>query len=797
MRISYILKQVITNNPVLCWATSTVHGLASVTTLSLFTAETRHMHVKRFLKQSYLFVSHPLFQALLLTFFGWVVLFPKLTNQLALFSIGCRKMIRRIINSTFKVFKKTNRLRTKIHWRVVLSAATLTTVTISGVFVFGLIYERVLKDLPHPNTLSSRPVEATTKIFDRNGQLLYKIFDTQNRTPVSLSTIPPYVIEATLAVEDRHFYTHTGLSLKGILRALQINLNSDQTPGGSTITQQLIKNALLSKDKTIERKVKEAMLALMVETYYTKDEILEMYFNEVGYGGPTYGIEEAAQYYFNKSVTQLTLGEAALIAGLPVAPSTYSPYGAHPEKSIERQAHVLRRMVEDGYITLSQAQTALNRPLTFATPTNDIKAPHFVMYAKSQLELALGQQNIERAGLNVTTSLDGEIQELAQKTVNDHLKKLASLGVGNAAALITKPETGEVIAMVGSSNYFDIANDGQVNVTLRPRQPGSSIKPLTYAAALERGLTPATIIEDTPVTYSIPGSKDYKPVNYDGKFHGKVTLRNALANSYNVPAVKTLDQLGVSTLVNKARDMGITTWDDSSRFGLSLALGAGEVKMVDMAVAYGAFANGGYRADLNPIMRVTNHQGETLQSNPCLQASQSELEQCKKRLVVNPAVAFVISDILSDNVARSSAFGRNSVLNIPQHQVAVKTGTTNNLRDNWTFGYTKDYLVATWVGNNNNAPMSRIASGITGASAIWHDIMVALLVDKAPQAFTPPNNLVKMSVCPLSPSGVCTACAQPKEEYFIKGFEPQKPCGTTLIGSNEHMESKEKVGTAL
>jgi 1A family penicillin-binding protein len=733
--------------------------------------------------------------------FGWLTLISWLISKGALTHKKLRKTIRRLLvlptKKTLRVFKMSMGLPKKIRWRVLFSAASLTGVVVLSAFAVGVVYERVLKDLPHPNTLSSRQVEATTKIFDRNGQLLYKIYDTQNRTPVALHQIPPYLVQATLAVEDRQFYTHAGLSLKGILRALQINLQSDETPGGSTITQQLIKNALLNKDKTMERKVKEAILALMVETYYTKDEILEMYFNEVGYGGPTYGIEEASQYYFNKSVTQLSLGEAALLAGLPVAPSTYSPYGAHPEKSIERQAHVLRRMVEDGYITLAQAQGALTHPLAFATPTNDIKAPHFVMYARSQLELALGEQNIERAGLSVTTSLDGEIQELAQKTVNDHLQKLGSLGVSNAAALITNPETGEVIAMVGSGNYFDISNDGQVNVTLRPRQPGSSIKPITYAAALERGLTPATIIEDTPVTYSIPGSKDYKPVNYDGKFHGKVTLRNALANSYNVPAVKTLDQLGVSTLVNKARDMGITTWEDSSRFGLSLALGAGEVKMVDMAVAYGAFANGGYRTDLNPILHVTNHQGKTIQSNPCLHLSQSEVEECKKRLVVNPAVAFVISDILSDNIARSSAFGRNSVLHIPNHQVAVKTGTTNNLRDNWTFGYTKDYLVATWVGNNNNAPMSRVASGITGASAIWHDIMIALLADKAPQAFSPPGNLVKMSVCPLSPSGVCTTCAQPKEEYFIKGFEPQKPCSPALIGSNEQPPTTDSVALSL
>lgn len=733
--------------------------------------------------------------------FGWFSLFPWL---ITLGKVARKKLNRAIhrlmvkpITKTYRLVKRSSVLSKKIRWRVVVSAAGFTGVVVTIVFVAGVVYERILKDLPHPSTLSSRQVEATTKIFDRNGQLLYKIFDTQNRTPIALSQIPPYLVQATLAVEDRQFYTHAGLSLKGILRALQINLQSDETPGGSTITQQLIKNALLNKDKTMERKAKEALLALMVETYYTKDEILEMYFNEVGYGGPTYGIEEASQYYFNKSVSQLSLGEAALLAGLPVAPSTYSPYGAHPEKSLERQTHVLRRMVEDGYITLAQAQGALAHPLAFATPTNDIKAPHFVMYARAQLELALGEQNIERAGLSVTTSLDGKIQELAQKTINTHLEKLASLGVSNAAALITKPETGEVIAMVGSGDYFDIAHDGQVNVTLRPRQPGSSIKPITYAAALERGLTPATIIEDTPVTYSIPGSKDYKPVNYDGKFHGKVTLRNALANSYNVPAVKTLDQLGVSTLVNKARDMGITTWDDSSRFGLSLALGAGEVKMVDMAVAYGAFANGGYRADLNPIMRVTNHQGETIQSNPCLHLSQSEFEQCKKRLVVNPAVAFVISDILSDNIARSSAFGRNSVLYIPNHQVAVKTGTTNNLRDNWTFGYTKDYLVATWVGNNDNTPMSRIASGITGASAIWHDIMIALLADKAPQAFNPPGNLVKMSVCPLSPSGACTTCTQPKEEYFIKGFEPQKPCSPALIGSSEHSKTSESVALSL
>lgn len=780
MRFPYTHKQRTTHNPVLCWVKSRLSKAIVYSRVFIFSAEARHTPIKRVLKYGYLGATHPFIQALI---------------RPLLYGVS---FVRTLINGLLWIRRTTKRPRSvKIYWRVVAGAAAFTTV----ILVVGLgstqLYTRVFKGLPHPHTLSSRQVAATTKIFDRNGQLLYKIYDTQNRTPVALSQIPQYMVQATLAVEDRHFYTHTGLSLKGILRALQINLQSEETPGGSTITQQLIKNALLSNDKTLERKLKEAILALMVETYYTKDEILEMYFNEVGYGGPTYGVEEAAQYYFNKPVTHLTLGQAALLAGLPVAPSTHSPYGSHPEKAIERQAHVLRRMVEDGYITLSQAQTALNEPLTFAAPTNDIRAPHFVMFAKAQLEHTFGEQNLERAGLSVTTSLDGDIQELAQTTVNNHLKKLASLGVSNAAVLITKPETGEVVAMVGSGNYFDIAHDGQVNVTLRPRQPGSSIKPITYAAALERGLTPATIIEDAPVTYTIPGSPAYKPVNYDGKFHGKVTLRNALANSYNIPAVKTLDQLGVSTLVNKARDMGITTWNDSSRFGLSLALGAGEVRMVDMAVAYGAFANGGYRVDLNPIMHITTNQGETTSNNPCLQLSQSEIERCNKRLVVDPAIAFVISDILSDNAARTPAFGRNSVLNIPAHQVAVKTGTTNNLRDNWTFGYTEDYLVATWVGNNNNAPMSQVASGITGASAIWHDIMVALLADKAPQAFKPPNNLVKMSVCPLSPSGVCTACAQPKEEYFVKGFEPEKPCDATLIGSTQPTQNREKVAAAL
>jgi len=660
----------------------------------------------------------------------------------------------------------------------------LTVSLLLFVILFGLgNYWFVFKDLPHPNRLMTRDQAISTKIYDRHGELLYKIYRSQNRTLMPLSEIPLPVIQATIAIEDAEFYSHRGFSPKGILRAFLQNLKGGKLYGGSTITQQLVKNTLLSSERTLQRKLKEVILALWVETKFTKDEILQMYFSEVGYGGAAYGIEEAAQMYFGKSVKSLTLGEAALIASLPASPTSSSPFGAHPEKAKERQAFVLKRMVQERFIGDEEAETARKQELRFAPQRTDIQAPHFVMYVKELLVQKYGLRQVEEGGLEVTTSLDLNLQEKVQAIVRQEVDQLYHLHITNGAALVTKPTTGEVLAMVGSRDYFgasafDKNFPGNFNVTTAARQPGSSIKPVMYSVALENGFTPATIIPDTPITYQLPGQPPYSPKNYDNRSHGNVPLRLALASSYNVPAVKVLSALGVERMIKRGQEMGITTWNDSSRFGLSLTLGGGEVKMVDMAVAYGTLANLGTRVDLNPILEVKNYKGKILESAfPSEGMSQDrQRETPNGNRVFSPGIAYILTDILSDKAARTPAFGPNSVLNIPDHpHVAVKTGTTQNLRDNWTIGYTFDYTVLVWVGNNDNTPMSYVASGITGASPIWSKIMSFLIKDVPDKEFPQPEDLKKVEICPLTNTLPCEGCGG-KWEYFLPDTEPKNHC---------------------
>jgi membrane carboxypeptidase/penicillin-binding protein PbpC len=442
-------------------------------------------------------------------------------------------------------------------------------------------------------------------------------------------------------------------------------------------------------------------------------------------------------------------------------------------------------MYEEGFISFDEMEKAKAEKITFALNKTDIRAPHFVMYVKEKLVEMYGEQMVEQGGLHVITTLDINIQEQVQKVVRDEVENLSKLQVSNGAALITLPSTGEVIAMVGSKDYFNNNEDGQVNLTISPRQPGSAIKPVNYAVALENGFTAATILEDSPSTFIIQGQPPYSPRNYDNAYHGKITLRQALANSYNVPAVKTLAKFGVENMIEKGVQMGIKTWNDRSRFGLSLTLGGGEVTMTDLAEVYGSLANNGYHLPLQPILKVSNPREDTLFSyhcqtnnlNPLNYSSTKfgELLECNPSQVVKPEVAFILSDILADNDARSQAFGSHSVLNIPHHHVAVKTGTTQNLRDNWTIGYTPNFLVATWVGNNDNSSMSYIASGITGASPIWNKIMTMLLVNSHDIEIKPPESMVQIEICPYTGTLPCEGCPK-KKEFFIKGTEPKSAC---------------------
>lgn len=645
--------------------------------------------------------------------------------------------------------------------------------------------EFIFKDLPDPHDLTRITPPITTKILDRNGEVLFRLYEDENRTIVPLSKISRDVINATVAIEDKEFYTHRGFSVKGISRALVSNYQGQPTQGGSTITQQLVKNRLLSSEQTLRRKIREAIVAVLVEGVYEKDQILEMYLNQVAYGGSTYGIEEAAHRYFGKTAAELSLAESALIAGLPAAPSAYTPFGANPEYAKTRQVEVLRRMVEDNYISAEQADAAAAEELHLVNDIIDIQAPHFVMYVKKILAEEYGEESLYQGGLEIRTTLDLKLQNDVQKKVTDEVNQLTNLKVTNGAALVTNPKTGEVFAMVGSKDYFDFEHDGQVNVTVRPRQPGSSIKPLTYAIALEKGMTVTSTIEDQPITFDIPGSKPYTPKNYDGKYHGNVTLKESLASSYNIPAVKLLQQVGLNTLIDKAEDMGITTWKDRRRFGLSLTLGGGEVLMTDMAKAYGAFANEGYVTDLNPILEIHNYKGEVVYQNTCA----LEGIGCFRKKVLDSKVAFLISNILSDNAARTPAFGPMSTLFIPNQQVAVKTGTTNNMRDNWTFGFTSDRLVSVWVGNNDNQPMSYVASGVTGASSIWNKIMVSLLDEKNPHVFAVPQGIIKVASC-ASSNSYCTGCSNSKEEYYVAGTEPKSSCNLAQTSDKQPTATK-------
>lgn len=650
-------------------------------------------------------------------------------------------------------------------------------------------YLLIFKDLPSPAKLGSYDVPIATKVYDRNGVLLFDIFADQNRTPVPLSEIPKYVQQASISIEDKDFYRHGGISpIGGMVRALYATITGSPLQGGSTITQQLVKSALLSPERTVTRKIREIILAFWVEILYPKDKILELYLNQVPFGGTAWGIETASEKYFGKRVKDLTLAQASLLAALPQAPTLYSPFGAHPELAKSRQKEVLRRMTQDGYITQEQADTAFAEELHYKNEPN-IKAPHFVMFVKQELVDRFGEALVERGGLKVTTTLDLDLQEYTQATVASEINAIARLHVTNGAALVTHPATGEILAMVGSTNYF-ASPSGNFNVTTALRQPGSSIKPINYAIGLDKHIvTPATMFLDTPTCFSNLDKPNYCPKNYDGKFHGPVQLRLALGNSYNIPAVKMLYLNTVRDMVASASAFGLNSLTDPSRYGLSLTLGGGEVRMVDMAEAFGVFANSGIRKDLVSILKVTDKNGKILFENkdPNLNHDIPSQLLLQGARVVSPETAFLISHILLDNNARQDAFGPASSLSIPGHAVSVKTGTTDDLRDNWTIGYTPQYLVATWVGNNDNSQMnSALVSGVTGAAPIWNKIMKKVLVGKPDVWPKQPDGIVGAQICVITglqppnpegddlPAGEAGKGCPTRFEYFIKGTVPSQ-----------------------
>lgn len=616
-----------------------------------------------------------------------------------------------------------------------------------------------IRNLPNPKQIIVQGFPATTKIYDRKGTILYEVYDNYNRTPVKFKQIPKKLIEATIASEDKDFYIHNGISLRGIIRAIVHNSTSDSLEGGSTITQQLIRSSYLTPEKTYFRKIKEIILAIWIEQVYSKDQILEMYLNQIPYGGTTWGIESAAKTYFDKIPSDLTLSEIAFLAGIPAAPSKYSTFNIEVDPNYKhRQTEILEKMLDEKYITKQEFNEAKNEKLTFGKQRVPIAAPHFVMYVRDLLNKYYGRRLTETGGLRVTTSLDLNLQENAQIIVSDEIDKVADLRVSNGGVLITNPKNGEILAMVGSKDYFDQENDGNVNVTLAKRQPGSSIKVVNYAAALANGFTAATMINDAPVSYTLGGRTAYKPVNYDGKFHGMVSLRSALGSSLNIPAVKILNEIGIDKMLVTGKKMGIDTWNNPERYGLSLTLGGAEVTMTDMAEVYGTLANGGKRRDLKALVKVTDYNGREL-----------PLPYEKAYDAIPETVSFIISNILSDNQARLLAFGANSLLNITNKTVSVKTGTSDNKRDNWTIGYTKDFVVTVWVGNNDNSPMNpKLTSGVTGASPIWRKIMDLILKDF-------PYDEIRR------PEGIVTLKCNTQNEFFIEGTITKNPCKKKLI----------------
>ncbi len=643
------------------------------------------------------------------------------------------------------------------------------------------VYGYLTTTLPSAEQLEGHVESQSTKIFDRNGELLYEIFDINSvsggrRTVVPINKIPLVLKYATIATEDPTFYTNPGVDWYGILRAIYYDVRYGRIiMGGSTITQQLVKRTLLTPEVTIQRKVYEAFLAWQVTRTYPKDKILEFYLNSIFYGNQSYGIEAASQTYFNKPAEQLDLAEATLLAGLPQAPALYDPC-TNVSSALGRQRVVLTLMTQEHYIAPPQADAAaaeMDKTLRSdafkkrCAQGVGIKAPHFVVYVRQLLEEQYGPEVVANGGLQVTTTIDLKMQKIAEEEAAKQVTSLKGQHVSNASLVAINPKTGEILAMLGSANFFDENIDGQVNVALALRQPGSSIKPFNYVTAFEKGWSPATVLADVTTHFPIPGQPDYVPHNYDEREHGLVPVRTALASSFNIPAVKTLQFVTVPEMVNTARQFGITTFKDPSNYGLALTLGGGDVKLLELTSAYGVFADDGIRVPPTPFLKVTDSTGRVLWD---LKANPSQGTQ-----VVDPRYAFQITSILSDVSARAPAFGTGSALKLSR-PAAAKTGTTDDWRDNWTIGYTPDLVTGVWVGNADNTPMEHI-SGITGAGPLWHNFMERVLAGTPVHNFVEPPKMKWVEVCNesgLLPTDLCPADHR-HTDVFLEERVPAQP----------------------
>ncbi len=653
----------------------------------------------------------------------------------------------------------------------------LTAIATLAVLAFAALWFT----LPSVADLHQRAQTPSTRILDRNGRLLYEIGDPRigHHTPLPLQTMPLRLRQATIAVEDASFYTNPGVDVLGILRALWINIRGGEAlAGGSTITQQLARLLLLDAEerqqRTLLRKARESVLAWQITQRYSKDEVLALYLNEVYYGNLAYGVEAASHAYFNKSASELDLAESALLAGLPQSPVYYDPY-IDFDLARQRQAIVLDLMARNGSITEAEAITAKATQLNLAPAPYNIRAPHFVSYVRHWLEDQFGTEAVVRGGLIVTTTLDLALNDAATQIMRVRLGQLAEPQDGqpaanhnanNAALIALSPTTGEIIAMVGSPNYFDAQISGAVNAATSLRQPGSAIKPITYAAAFARlpNFTAATPLFDVRTAFPTREGLPYVPVNYDRQHHGPISVRDALATSNNVAAVSVLHQLGLDAMLTQANAMGIHTFRDANDYGLALTLGGGEVKLVELTAAFGTFANTGRRVEPIAVKEVRTAVGEVLFLPSPVSRPPSMLD---------PRLAWLITDILADNTARAPAFGEGSVLRLSR-PAAVKTGTTQDWRDNWTVGYTPDLVTGVWVGNADGRPMHQI-SGVAGAGPIWHDFMELAQRGKPVVPFTRPDGLRAVQVCTLSGQLPTPACAHTRTEWFIDGTQPTQP----------------------
>lgn len=695
-------------------------------------------------------------------------------------------------NSLPVIAKKPVPQKAVVFW---LRMAALAVLALMAFLIFTYVY--YINDLASPENLMNRNNTGLI-IYDRNGKQLYKSSGIKQFEPVSFDKIPQYLKDATVAVEDKNFYRHPAFSIPSIARSTVADLLSGSASfGGSTITQQLVKNSVLSSEKTFKRKAEELVLAVEVERRYSKDKILEMYLNSIYYGNGAYGVQEASQTYFGKSVDKITLNESAVLASLPYAPSLLSPFGGDREKLLNRRNLILSDMEKQGYIKTAEKNQAESEEIKFIEPPkvdSQINAPHFSLFVRDLVYQMYGEDNVIRQGFRVKTTLDSSLQEAAQNILSRQVTRLSGDNVSNGGLVTINPNSGEILAMVGSTDWN---NDkfGKFNVVFAKRQPGSSFKPVVYTQAFTDGYKTTDILHDVPTDFN-----GYKPKDYDGRFRGNVTLRRALANSLNIPSVELLQKIGVDKAISLANAMGITTITDPQKYGLSLVLGGGEVELFELTRAYGVLADGGklvpshfilsvddkYNKNIylyDPISRQESSQSQSitignLLNPPDVSLDREHIGGSGDKRAADEDAAFITTHILKDDRARSEIFGSGSAL-LLSRPAAAKTGTTDDYRDAWTIGYTPDLVTGVWIGNNDNTPMDRIA-GSLGAAPIWHDVMETAERNIPVHNFVMPSDIVEVKVCADNFALACNSCSQPYTEVYKESEAPKNICPENL-----------------